>query len=168
MVFNGGNGYPGPTGPSTQTASTLPRLLSADGTRVFFQTAEALVSGDTNSVNDVYEWEAPGSGSCEVGSSAYSGGNRGCLYLLSPANSLLPSYFADASDVEDLTAQISYDDGDTWTSVPARRLEDGRYRVTVQQPEGSTAGFVSLRIDATDADQSRIRQTIVRAYGLKG
>ncbi len=74
---------------------------------------------------------------------------------------------ADPSNIEDFTAQISYDDGDTWTSVPARSLGDGRYRITVQQPEGSTAGFVSLRVDATDAGGSRIQETIVRAYGLK-
>ncbi len=32
-------------------------LLSEDGSRAFFQTAEALVPQDTNGVNDVYEWE---------------------------------------------------------------------------------------------------------------
>jgi hypothetical protein len=74
---------------------------------------------------------------------------------------------AEPSAVEDFTAQISYDDGDTWTTVPARSLGNGRYRITVQQPEGSTADFVSLRIDATDAGESRIRETIIRAYGLK-
>jgi hypothetical protein len=74
---------------------------------------------------------------------------------------------ADPSDIEAFTAQISYDDGDSWTTVPARSLGDGRYRITVQQPEDSTAGFVSLRVDAGDAGGSRIQETIVRAYGLK-
>jgi hypothetical protein len=32
-------------------------LLSGDGSRAFFQTAEALVPQDTNGANDVYEWE---------------------------------------------------------------------------------------------------------------
>jgi hypothetical protein len=34
-----------------------PRDVSADGSRVFFQTADALVPQDTNGVGDVYEWE---------------------------------------------------------------------------------------------------------------
>jgi hypothetical protein len=34
--------------------------LSADGSRVFFETQEALVEGDTdNGINDSYEWQAP-------------------------------------------------------------------------------------------------------------
>jgi hypothetical protein len=38
-------------------ASPTPPLLSEDGSRAFFQTAEALVPQDTNGVRDVYEWE---------------------------------------------------------------------------------------------------------------
>jgi subtilisin family serine protease len=74
---------------------------------------------------------------------------------------------ADASSVDDFTAQVSYDDGDNWTTVPARSLGDGRYRITVQQPEGDTSDFVSVRVDATDDGGSRINQTIIRAYALK-
>jgi hypothetical protein len=70
----------------------LTRNLSADGNRVFFDSPDALLSTDTNGVNDVYEWEAKGSGSCE----SESQGN-GCLYLLSSGTSPDPSYFADAS-----------------------------------------------------------------------
>jgi hypothetical protein len=37
--------------------------LSADGTRVFFETEEALLEADTDGINDSYEWRAlPGSG----------------------------------------------------------------------------------------------------------
>ncbi len=36
---------------------TVPPLLSEDGSRAFFQTAESLVPQDTNGANDVYEWE---------------------------------------------------------------------------------------------------------------
>jgi len=74
---------------------------------------------------------------------------------------------AEPSDIEDLTVSISYDDGNSWTNVPAKSTGNGGYKVTVQQPAGSTDGYVSLRLDATDADGSRIRQTIIRAYGLK-
>jgi hypothetical protein len=63
--------------------------LSADGARVFFNSTDALLPTDTNGVNDVYEWEAEGSGSCDAAG--------GCIYLLSSGTSPDPSYFADAS-----------------------------------------------------------------------
>jgi hypothetical protein len=70
----------------------LTRNLSADGDRVFFDSRDALVPADTNGVNDVYEWEAKGSGSCR--SEAQDGG---CIYLLSGGDGSYPSYFGDAS-----------------------------------------------------------------------
>lgn len=91
-------------------AGTLTRNLSADGTRVFFDTAEKLVANDTNGddgcpshneisglledprCRDVYEWEAKGSGTCTSAAQ-----NGGCLYLLSTGTSTEPAYFADAS-----------------------------------------------------------------------
>jgi hypothetical protein len=54
------------------------RNLSSDGNRVFFESVDPLVPGDTNGVRDVYEWEAKGEGSCESESQ-----NGGCLYLIS-------------------------------------------------------------------------------------
>jgi sugar lactone lactonase YvrE len=100
-------------GPSVFAASVSSRNLSADGNRVFFETSEALVAEDTNgadgcplagtgvqnyaSCTDVYEWEAPGSGSCKAGGPAYSPNNNGCLYLISSGKGEEPSLFADAS-----------------------------------------------------------------------
>jgi sugar lactone lactonase YvrE len=72
-------------------APSLTRNLSVDGDRVFFETADKLVASDSNGIQDVYEWEAKGSGSCE--SEAQNGG---CLYLLSSGTSPEPSYFGDA------------------------------------------------------------------------
>jgi hypothetical protein len=90
--------------------ATIPsRNLSADGDRVFFETSETLVSGDTNGLagladcpivaegevracQDVYEWEATGAGSCR--STVQDGG---CLYLISTGQDGGPSWFADAS-----------------------------------------------------------------------
>ncbi|HSS41624.1 MAG TPA: hypothetical protein VLK37_03640 [Solirubrobacterales bacterium] len=46
------------------TALYRPRVLSANGNRVFFDTADRLVPSDTNSRPDVYEWEATGIGDC--------------------------------------------------------------------------------------------------------
>jgi hypothetical protein len=89
------------------------RALSADGDRAVFQTPEALVAADTdgaagcprvgsilqayNSCTDVYEWEAPGAGSCTLEGPGYSPANDGCLYLLTPGDSAKPSLLADAS-----------------------------------------------------------------------
>ncbi len=81
--------------PSSPLGAFMTRNLSARGTRVFFQTAEALVPEDTNGQMDVYEWEQEGTGSCEAGEGQEGGG---CLYLLSTGKSPQPSYFGDASE----------------------------------------------------------------------
>ena len=69
-----------------------PRWISADGSRVFFITAKALVPQDTNGWVDVYEWERPGAGECP------SSGSEGCVYLLSGGTSIQESWFAEASE----------------------------------------------------------------------
>lgn len=115
-------------------AFTLSRNLSADGTRVFFETTEALVGADTNgeegcpevgstnvafpTCQDVYEWEAMGTGSCEEN---VQGG--GCLYLLSTGKSGEASFFGDAS--------ASGDDAFLITSSPGlvRQDQDQLYDV---------------------------------------
>lgn len=45
------------TEPSARSRPFAVDNMSADGRRVFFQTAEALVPGDENDLTDVYEWE---------------------------------------------------------------------------------------------------------------
>jgi sugar lactone lactonase YvrE len=71
------------------------RLISANGERVFFNSDQPLVPQDTNGVQDVYQWEAPGSGSCSAGSSANGGG---CVSLLSGGTSTSGSLLLDASE----------------------------------------------------------------------
>ncbi len=77
----------------------LPRNLSSDGSRVFFDSSEALLAQDEDEdgVRNVYEWVAKGSGSCEYSSASFSATSGGCLYLLSTGTSSEPSYFVDAS-----------------------------------------------------------------------
>jgi hypothetical protein len=87
-------GYP------TQLHGT--RVLSADGRRLFFESFQALVGGDTNGKQDVYEWEAPGDGgdptdTCTESSSAYRPANDGCISLISSGTSGIDSEFLDAS-----------------------------------------------------------------------
>jgi hypothetical protein len=74
-------------------SSVQTRNLSADGNRVFFSTPDKLKATDTNGVEDVYEWEADGSGTCHGESE-----NGGCLYLISSGTSPLPSKLLDASE----------------------------------------------------------------------
>lgn len=74
-----------------------PRYLSADGSRLFFQTPERLVPGDEDEVQDVYEFERPGAGSCTAASPAFGAEAGGCLYLVSGGTSDAASYLLDAS-----------------------------------------------------------------------
>lgn len=73
------------------------RELSSDGQRLFFNSTDALVSRDTNGRVDVYEWEAPGEGSCTPSSPSYSLQNGGCVELISSGQSARDSEFVDAS-----------------------------------------------------------------------
>lgn len=57
------------------TRAYKPRVLSSDGRRLFFDSADSLVAQDSDERRDVYQWEAQGSGSCQAAS--------GCISLLS-------------------------------------------------------------------------------------
>jgi hypothetical protein len=66
-------------GPETSGSSYLSRNLSVDGSRLFFDSSDALVPGDVNGKRDVYEYEG------------------GRVYLISGGTSGEPSTFLDAS-----------------------------------------------------------------------
>jgi hypothetical protein len=69
--------------------------LRADGERLFFESTEALVSGDTDGLRDVYEWEEEGVGGCRRAG--------GCVYLISPRASGDDEYlYGHSSDGEDV------------------------------------------------------------------
>jgi hypothetical protein len=72
-------------------------VLAEDGQRLFFDSYDALTPRDTNGREDVYEWEAPGEGSCSEASPTYSPQNGGCIDLISSGNSSRDSEFLDAS-----------------------------------------------------------------------
>jgi hypothetical protein len=65
------------------------RNLSTDGNRLFFQSRDPLVPGDTNGRQNVYEWEADGEGSCAQGT--------GCVLAMSDVSGEDDSFFMDAS-----------------------------------------------------------------------
>ena len=62
--------------------------LSDDGSRLYFNAFDALVPADTNGLQDVYQWEAEGSGTCNEGG--------GCISLISTGQSAKRSEFIDA------------------------------------------------------------------------
>ncbi|HEV3321558.1 MAG TPA: hypothetical protein VG147_05130 [Solirubrobacteraceae bacterium] len=66
-----------------------PQSIAADGSRVFFDSAEPLVPQDQNGWIDVYEWERDGVGSCTS--------SGGCIYLLSGGTDRENSYLIGAS-----------------------------------------------------------------------
>jgi hypothetical protein len=81
---------PQPFEPEPLTSYGLAGNLSSGGRRAFFQSEEALVPADTDGLQDVYEWEAQGVGSC--------GRAGGCVYLVSSGHSQRIDYLYGASD----------------------------------------------------------------------
>ncbi len=74
---------------------------------------------------------------------------------------------AAATPITHFTAQVSYDDGQTWQSVTATDQGHGVYRLQYTQPDlKATNGYAALHIQATDSAGSAIDQTVTRAYPL--
>jgi len=61
------------------------------------------------------------------------------------------------------TAQVSFNDGDSWFPAHVTALGGGRFKVTYSAPAGVD---VTLRVSASDAAGGSISETIVRGYGV--
>ncbi len=139
-----------------------PRVLSASGNRVFFDSEDALVALDTNGraggingkaeASDVYEWEAIAEGSCPRVS--------GCLALISSGRSEHGARFVDASadggDAYFVTGDsLAYEDPDGTPDLYDARVDGGfpqppftecccSYECSLQpEPEDPTVGSLA-------------------------
>jgi hypothetical protein len=86
--------------PGWETQFQPSRPLSEDGTQLFFESFEALVSRDTNGHQDVYEWErAATEKECteQIGGERFIASQEGCLSLISSGKGGGDAEFLDAS-----------------------------------------------------------------------
>jgi hypothetical protein len=140
--------------PSATTPPALTRNLSAGGGRIFFETSDPLLSDpllppqDTNERQDVYEWEAPATGSCSTSAPTYSVQDGGCLYLISTGTSTANSYFADAD--------VSGENVFFFTESPL-----------VGQDKDQLVDIYDARVDGGLASQSPPAPVICEAEGCK-
>jgi NHL repeat len=90
-----------PLGPTSLPGWTNPfegpRYLSEDGSKLFFESYDALLLADENAKRDVYEFELAGAGSCTSESPAFDPASGGCHSLISSGQSSDESYLLDAS-----------------------------------------------------------------------
>ncbi len=100
----GVNGKPGSWSaariPGWSTPLHPGNVLSADASRLFFESFEALVPRDTNGLQDVYEWERAASRKdCLeiIGGELFVEATGGCLSLISSGQSGADAEFLDAS-----------------------------------------------------------------------
>jgi DNA-binding beta-propeller fold protein YncE len=117
---------PGWTNSSSANYLHQPRYLDNSG-RLFFNSTDALVPGDTNGTWDVYEFEPGGVGECTQASSAYSGRGGGCVGLISSGSSARQSAFIDASESGNEVffwthAQLTPQDTDTAADIYDARV----------------------------------------------
>lgn len=101
--------------------------VSVNGRRVFFQSADRLVLGDTDGKLDVYEWEADGEGDCDhVG---------GCVRLISSGRSAADDYlYAMTPDGHD----VFFESGD----------------LLVPRDTESAASIYDARVDGGEAPEA--------------
>jgi DNA-binding beta-propeller fold protein YncE len=91
-----------PAGPAALPVWTNPfegpHVISADGSKLFFESRDVLNPNDENGKRDVYEFERAGSGTCTDESPAFDPLSGGCHFLISSGKSGDESFLIDASE----------------------------------------------------------------------
>jgi len=126
------------------------RFLSGSG-RVFFNSSDALVPGDVDGVEDVYEFDPVGVAGCSEQSDTFVQSSGGCVSLVSSGSSSGESGFLDASesggDVFFLTSlSLVRSDSDTALDVYDAHVCDG---------EAPCAGVSAVPPACSNADSCR-------------
>ena len=115
--------------PGWQSQHHAPRVMAEDGSRLFFEATDGLVLADTNGLQDVYQWQLPGSGSCTESSSTFSPANGGCIDLISsgksPQHSELLDASADGADVFFVTTESLWAGDHGLADIYDARVEGG-------------------------------------------
>ncbi len=77
------------------------RVISDDGSRVFFESNDQLAFNDNDSKQDVYQWEelgaGPPEGKCEESDASFDPVSGGCIDMISSGDSATGAVFVDAS-----------------------------------------------------------------------
>ncbi|MET7670155.1 S8 family serine peptidase [Micromonospora luteifusca] len=67
--------------------------------------------------------------------------------------------------IRPVSLEISYDDGAHWQKQSLNRAKDGSWTANLRAPKGAT--YVSLRAGATDGSGNSVKQTVLRAFGVR-
>jgi hypothetical protein len=130
---------------STQTASFA--AAGADGSHVFFTTAESLLSEDEDTANDVYEW---------------SGGTLTLVTSAACANSCGDTFAAVSSDSETVlfstAAQLDGEDTDGSVDIYSQQVGSGTPLLVSRGSECGACGndAFDARFDRASADVSHV------------
>ncbi|MFI7703812.1 S8 family peptidase [Nonomuraea sp. NPDC049480] len=71
---------------------------------------------------------------------------------------------AEQRAVKSVSLEVSYDDGATWRSARLRDRGGRTYEATLDRVR---SGFVSLRLEASDAGGNTLKQEVIRAYAVR-
>lgn len=107
--------------PGPMTSTGFVPSLTTGGERAFFQSTEALVSRDNDGLQDVYEWEEQGVGSCTRAG--------GCVYLISSGqsdkNNFLYGVSSSGNDVFFITGDVLVGSDSNTLSIYDARVNGG-------------------------------------------